>query len=362
MKIVNHRLHRDDGTPYAFRTVPGVGPVIKPRWLVMHYTADGGSSALNWFASSSNTDKVAAHIVIARDGGITQCVPFNRKANHAGPSEWKGVKGVNSHSIGIEMVGYGIVSGGPGNYKAGGKTLPDSEVLSATHKFGKPTCGWTRYPQAQLDAALELAKLLVREYGLEDVVGHDDVSPGRKQDPGPAFPMATFRADALQKNAGPIGDPIPAPAGLKPIERFRVKTTLNVRGGPGAANATVAGSPLQPGSTVRGAEEQDGWKRITAEGGGAAGWVKAEYLEALAAELFTVTASSLNVRSGPGAGNATVPGSPLAKDAVVQELEDSGEWKRIVSLGAGQATGWVKAEFLSLTVIQVDGLGKPANV
>jgi uncharacterized protein YraI len=93
-----------------------------------------------------------------------------------------------------------------------------------------------------------------------------------------------------------------------------------------------------------------------------AGWVKAEYLEALPAELYTVTASSLNVRSGPGASNATVPGSPLAKDAVVQELEDSGDWKRVVLLGASQVTAWVKAEYLSLTVIQVDGLGNPATV
>lgn len=362
MKIVNHRLHRDDGTPFAFRTVPGTGPVIKPRWLVMHYTADSGSAAVNWFASPDNEKKVSAHIVIARDGTITQCVPFNRKANHAGTSEWKNVKGLNSHSIGIEMVGYGIVEGGPGKWKAGGKSIPDSEVLAATHKFGKPTCGWTRYPQAQLDAARELARLLVREYGLEDVIGHDDIAPGRKQDPGPAFPMESFRAAALQKNAGPVSDPIPTPAGLKPIQRFRVKTTLNVRSGPGAANATVAGSPLQPGAIVRGAQEQDGWKRITAEVGNADGWVKAEYLEALPAELYTVTASSLNVRSGPGASNATVPGSPLAKDAVVQELEDSGDWKRVVSLGAGQVTGWVKAEYLSLTVIQVDGLGKPAQV
>ncbi|WP_420127158.1 N-acetylmuramoyl-L-alanine amidase [Longimicrobium sp.] len=362
MKIINHRLHKDDGTPYPFRTVPGTGPVIKPRWLVMHYTADGGSAALNWFASPDNTKKVSAHIVIARDGTITQCVPFNRKANHAGESEWKSVKFLNGHSIGIEMVGYGIAEGGPGKWRAGGKSVPDDEVLVATHKFGKPKGGWTRYPQAQLDAAQELAKLLVREYGLEDVIGHDDISPGRKQDPGPAFPMTTFRAACMQKNAGPIGDPIPAPPGLKPIDRFRVKTTLNVRGGPGATNPTVAGSPLQPGTVVRGAQEQDGWRRITVEGGIAAGWVKAEFVDAIPAELYTVTASSLNVRSGPGATNATVPGSPLAKDTVVQELEDSGEWKRVVSLGASQVTGWVKAEFLSLTVIQVDGLGKPAPV
>jgi N-acetylmuramoyl-L-alanine amidase len=361
MKIINHRLHHDDGTPYAFRGVPGPSsPVIKPRWLVMHYTADGGSAAVNWFTSPDNIKRIAAHIVIARDGAITQCVPFNRKANHAGPSAWKDVKGLNSHSIGIEMVGYGIVEGGPGKWKAGGKTIPDSEVLVATHKFGKPTCGWTKYPQAQLDAAQELAKLLVKEYGLEDVVGHDDIAPTRKQDPGPAFPMDKFRAACKQQSAGG-GTATPVPQGLKPIARFRVKTTLNVRSGPGASNPTVAGSPLQPDAIVRASEDQAGWKRITADGSGVSGWVSAQFLEPIPAELFTVIASSLNVRSGPAGTNPTVQGSPLSKDTIVQQLEDGNGWKRVVSLGATQVTGWVSAQFLSPTVIAVDGVGQPAT-
>jgi N-acetylmuramoyl-L-alanine amidase len=362
MKIINHRLHHDDGTPSAFRTVPGTGPVIKPRWLVMHYTADGGSSALNWFASPDNTDKVSAHVVIARDGTITQCVPFNRKANHAGPSAWKGVRGLNSHSIGIEMVGYGYLGeSGPGKWKGGGKPIPDSEVLVATHKFGKQKGGWTKYPQAQLDAALELGKLLVREYGLQDVIGHDDIAPTRKVDPGPAFPMESFRAAALRQDAPVGGDPTPAPGGQKPIARFRVKTTLNVRSGPGATNPTVAGSPLQAGTVVRGSEDSDGWKRITAEGKNVAGWVSAQFLEAIPAELFTVIASSLNVRSGPAGTNPTVQGSPLSRDTVVQELEAANGWKRVVTLDAARVTGWVSAQFLSPTVIPVADVGQPAN-
>jgi N-acetylmuramoyl-L-alanine amidase len=365
MKIINHRLHRDDGTPYAFRQVPGTGPVIKPRWLVMHYTADGGSSALNWFASPSNTQKVSAHIVIAQDGTITQCVPFNRKANHAGPSTWKGVKGLNSHSIGIEMVGYGFLGNlGPGKWKFGGKSIPDSDVVVATHKFGTPKGGWPRYPQAQLDAALELARLLVKEYALEDVVGHDDIAPGRKQDPGPTFPMESFRASAKQQAAPPAdaATPSPAPVAVKPIARFRVKTSLRVRSGPAAENPTVAGSPLREGAIVRGTEDSNGWKRVTAEGSTVAGWVNASFLDALPAELFTVTVPNLNVRSAPDGNASKVPGGPLPKDTVVQELEEGGGWKHVVSLGATPVTGWVKAEFLSLTVLQVDGLGKPAPV
>jgi N-acetylmuramoyl-L-alanine amidase len=359
MKIINHRLHHDDGTPYAFRASPHVGPAIKPRWLVMHYTASANAAgAINWFADPQS--KVSAHIVIAKDGTITQCVPFNRRANHAGRSTWKGVVGLNSHSIGIELDGYGFLgNAGPGKWKFSSRSIPDSDVVVATHKFGTPKGGWPKYPQAQMDAALELAKLLVKEYQLEDVIGHEDISPGRKQDPGPAFPMESFRASARQQPAQQGGSP--APAGLKPLARFRVKTTLNVRSGPGAGNATVAGSPLQAGAIVRGTEDSDRWKRIRAEGGNVAGWVSAQFLEAIPTELFTVIASSLNVRSGPAGTNPTVAGSPLSRDTVVQELEAADGWKRIVTLDAAQVTGWVSAQFLSPAVIPVADVSQPAN-
>lgn len=359
MKIVNHRLVHDDGTPYAFRASPHTGPEIKPRWLVMHYTASANAAgAINWFADPQS--KVSAHIVIAKDGTITQCVPFNRKANHAGASKWKGVSGLNSHSIGIELDGYGYLgNAGAGKWKFGNKAIPDSDVIVATHKFGTPGGGWPKYPQAQMDAALELAKLLVKEYRLEDVVGHDDISPGRKQDPGPAFPMESFRAAAKQA-AAPAQPATPGQA-PRPLSRFRVKTTLNVRSGPGSTNPTVAGSPLQPGTVVRATEDREGWKRVTAEGSSVAGWVSAQFLDAIPTELFTVTADSLNVRSGPGGSNPTVAGSPIRKDTIVQELDERDGWKRIVTLSGAQVTGWVSAQFVAPTVVPVADVGQPAN-
>lgn len=363
MKIVNHRLVRDDGTPYPFKDTPNKGGAIKPRWLVMHYTAGGSAQeSITWL--SDKRAKASAHVVIARDGSITQMVDFNRRAWHAGTSTWKGVKGLNSASIGIELDGYGFLgNAGAGKWKFRGTVIPDSEVLVGTHKLGTPRGGWARYPRPQLEVALELAKLLVKTYGLVDVIGHDDISPGRKQDPGPAFDMPAFRAGCMgTPAAAPSAPGAPASPGGP---RFRVTTSLNVRTGPGASNATVAGGPLAAGTLVRGGQDQDGWKQVTAEGSGVAGWVSARFLEPAPQALFTVTAATLNVRGGPGASNATVPGSPLPEGTVVEGLEDDGGWKRVAVQSAQNGhtdiVGWVATRFLQPAVIPVSGVGHPQD-
>ena len=367
MKIVNHRLVRDDGTPYPFRSTPNRGAKgnkdapIKHRWLVMHYTAGGDAAeSIGWMANPDA--QASAHIVIAKDGSITQMVPFNVRAWHAGESEWKGVKFLNGHSIGIELDGYGFLGGtGPGKWKFRKTSIPDSEVVVARHKFGSPNGGWPKYPQKQLEVALELARLLVQTYGLEDVIGHDDIAPGRKQDPGPAFDMAGFRAGCMGQS--PAASPEPQPDAQQGTGgRFRVTTSLNVRSGPGGSNPTVPGSPLAEGTFVRGQQDQDGWKRVTVEGSSTAGWVSAKFLEPAPQSLFTVT-TTLNIRGGPSGDDAPVPGSPLPAGTVVEGLQDQGTWKRVSVQGTvnGRSgiVGWVSAKFLQPAVISVSGIGQP---
>lgn len=123
-------------------------------------------------------------------------------------------------------------------------------------------------------------------------------------------------------------------------------SSLNVRSGPGTANPTVAGSPLPQGTAVQAYETQDGWTRIVAQGSGVAGWVSAQYLQP--APLFTVTASSLNIRSGPSAGNPTV-GAPLAQGTVVQSLGTQEGWTHVTVQGSG-VTGWVSSQYLEAAV------------
>jgi len=103
--------------------------------------------------------RVSAHFVIRRDGLLLQFVPCSRRAWHAGASEWKGRARVNDFSVGIELEGT--------------DTLP--------------------YATAQYAMLARLLKALGRRYPLTAIVGHSDVAPGRKTDPGPAFDWERLR-------------------------------------------------------------------------------------------------------------------------------------------------------------------------
>ncbi|HWK90058.1 MAG TPA: SH3 domain-containing protein, partial [Longimicrobium sp.] len=246
-----------------------------------------------------------------------------------------------------------------------GRKLPDEEVLVAKHKNETEPSGWARYPKAQMDVALEVAKLLVKTYGLKDVIGHEDISPGRKQDPGPAFPMESFRGAAMGGGPGPAAPPAApsAPqAGTASLAGtcFRVTTRLNVRSAPSTDAEKVAGSPLPEGTLILCFEDSGDWKRITTRdlvnGATVSGWASARFMEAAPGEappaapaaVFRAT-TALNVRGGPGKEHAAVT-SPLAAGTRVREVEDGGEWKRVTVLGPADAptgvTGWVSAKFL----------------
>lgn len=274
MKIRNHRLYRDDGNACAYVASPHVGAVLTPRFLVIHYTA-GGSAAgtISWFRDPKS--KVSAHLVIARDGKLTQMAPFNREAWHAGQSSWGNLSGLNHYSIGIELdnAGYLIRSGGKWVSPISRKSYPDSEVTVAVHKNDPPgsaPSGWHAYTAVQIEATLECGLALFKHYGLDDVLGHDDIAPGRKRDPGPDFPLASVRA-RLQGR----GDDHP--------ERYRTTGKLFVRSGPGAGFAALPGTPLPQGAEVEVLEKNGLWWQVDVVGEvngvmDIVGWCHSKYL------------------------------------------------------------------------------------
>lgn len=139
--------------------------------LLLHYTGmESGAVALDRLCDPET--KVSAHYVVAEDGFVTQLVDEDKRAWHAGLSEWAGETNINSASIGIE-----IVNGG--------------------HDFPCKNGGLPVYPDVQINAVIALSKAIISRHGPLIVLGHSDVAPARKIDPGEHFPWAGLAASGL---------------------------------------------------------------------------------------------------------------------------------------------------------------------
>jgi len=190
-KPVEQIASRNTGGPFA----------AMPRIVVMHFTAGGSArSSAQWFANQLNTNS-SAHVVIERDGSAIQCVNFATVAWHAGRSKWRRLTGLNQHAIGIELANWGWLQP-HGSMWLNSAGRPVANPVLAVHRNGNPDgskqpIGWEPYPEAQVAAAAKLVAALKAAYAIREVVGHDDIAPGRKSDPGPAFDMAKFRQLAL---------------------------------------------------------------------------------------------------------------------------------------------------------------------
>jgi N-acetylmuramoyl-L-alanine amidase len=162
--------------------------------LVLHYT--GMEDAVSAFRRLTDPEaRVSAHYLIAEDGQVARLVPEEKRAWHAGKSYWRGITDVNSASIGIELVNPG-------------------------HDHG-----YQPFPEQQMASLVSLMGEIVGRYGITrgNIVGHSDVAPARKQDPGELFDwerLAALRL-ALPRPAKYLTDPHWTDSGfLLALERF----------------------------------------------------------------------------------------------------------------------------------------------
>lgn len=271
LEIREHRLHGKDVT---YAETPNKGGQIVPKYLVFHYTAGrSAQSSVNWL---TNPDaNASAHLIVGRDGKVTQLAPFTTKTWHAGRSQWDGLTGLNQHSIGIEMDNAGPLKLVGSKLQAWfGKTFPQSQAFQGKHKLEDELRWWHAYTEIQIGTAVELAILLVKTYNLKEIVGHDDIAPDRKRDPGPAFPLIHIQAMVMGRPE-------------EKSERFRVTANrLNIRKGPGSEHDRVTES-LKKGTEVSLLVKRDRWSKVevidkkTHKETDIEGWVYNRYIQSI---------------------------------------------------------------------------------
>lgn len=191
MRIENGRV-----VGVKFRRAKHSGGPMSPRQICLHDTAGAlrPFSSVEWFEKADR--KVSAHFVVERDGTVTQMVELNRVAYHAGVSKWKGQTGLNSSAIGIEIVN-------PGKLDENGKASFGVVVAKPTEIEFKSTPEhgngwWLPYTESQVAAVKLLCTLIVEEYpDCNEILTHWQISPGRKIDTNPLFPLREVRKAVL---------------------------------------------------------------------------------------------------------------------------------------------------------------------
>lgn len=156
-------------------------------YIVFHYTASTtAKSAHNTYKSPDTS--VSWHLTIDRDGSIYQLLDFRKRAWHAGRSNWMrpngtSTRGLNKWAIGIELINAGPLKLESGVYKTWfGKVVSAEDIF--IDSSGK---AWHDYTDAQKDACEEIIPVLIDKYKCIDILGHEDIAPTRKTDPGRAF-------------------------------------------------------------------------------------------------------------------------------------------------------------------------------
>lgn len=191
------RLTRRDG-----RAAVGA---FRPEIVVVHYAVTdsigatfGAMRAQNYFA----------HVTIdchSSDGvpHVEQHLPFNARGAHAGTSEYKGRAAVNGFGVGIEIANPGPLVERDGKLFTVYGTEWHGPVFEGRHANPRVAyTHWAAYEDGEVDLVIHVCELLRQVYGVKDVVGHEDVAPGRKIDPGPAFPTAAVRSAVFGCSTG----------------------------------------------------------------------------------------------------------------------------------------------------------------
>lgn len=129
-----------------------------PSMIILHYTGmPSGKAAEDWLCNADS--QVSSHYLIHLDGQVVQMVRETDRAWHSGKSSWQGVTDINSASIGVEIV-------------------------NAGHEFG-----YADFPARQMQAVIALCRDITARHAIlpHRLLGHSDVAPGRKVDPGERF-------------------------------------------------------------------------------------------------------------------------------------------------------------------------------
>ncbi|HET9589560.1 MAG TPA: N-acetylmuramoyl-L-alanine amidase [Anaerolineales bacterium] len=347
---------------------------VAPKYIIMHFTTGTKmDSTIAHFKSPSAG--VSTHLLIGRDGRVVQFLPFDRIAYHCGYSWWERQSNLNKFSIGIELDNAGLLRKGPdGQWMSRKIVIPREHVEQAVHwkqiRSNDPRRfpGWEKFPEAQLQVALNIVKALVQRYpSIVEILGHDDVNLPNRYDPGPLFPLKQWRQELFGREE-------------PDIEIFTInrKTDLfsNIFGRLPNVSQKLHEAMLPANSVVKVIRQDDHLSLVTVLKTSepklrrATGWIRTNSLTAAIGGMVKSRKKKKNTdvvekrttkgrqqffRRGKNPPTPKLLEGPFPVGTRVRIQQIKGEWTLVVVLdtvkGRTGLEGWIQTELLSPEVI-----------
>lgn len=274
--VENHLLFKN-GRQIRHETTSKASGKMRPLFLVIHYTVGEDFEAMTDLLSHNKARRASVQLVLGQAGEVAQIGEFNDRLWHAGQSTWvhagKRYNSLNACSIGIEVCNRGWLNekGEDGRWRQStrhgtSRWYEPEEVNVGRHPNRKVAawlgeCGWAKFTDAQMCELDAIIWALKHAYDILEVVGHDDITPQRKQDPGLCFDRRWFgywNETGSRPDAQISGTPPPKPPAK--LDRLDV-ATLTAKHGSGFLGSVrwrlthkgleVAGAyPRTPGDPV----------------------------------------------------------------------------------------------------------------
>lgn len=199
LRIETHRLVGHNTAQHPSPNVGGPFERPNPDTIIIHFT-DGHTLEAAITTLCDAEKQVSAHLVVDRDGTVVQLVAFDQIAWHAGESNWGDRTQFNRYSLGIEVQNAGKLELRDGRYwSSAGQEYPRHQVTEGVHRNQVGPAFWHTYPERQLEVVERVCNLLVQTYKIRHILGHEEIAPHRKIDPGPAFPLDRLRHRLLYR-------------------------------------------------------------------------------------------------------------------------------------------------------------------
>ena len=202
MELINHSLnalHRNQ-IQHGFETRSEVSEGVNLKCVDMIIIKSTTNQLLDNSGNiNGNITNSPTHVLIDRDGLVTQFIPFNEQLPVAITGSWEGMKDLTSRSIILTFVNNGRLQKQGENFVSlEGTTIDKTDVFTGIHQNEESLSYWQKFTDSQVTVAEKIIRCLTSAYQVKYILGYEEVCPGLQTDPGPAFPLEIMRRKVMK--------------------------------------------------------------------------------------------------------------------------------------------------------------------